>query len=107
MNHVNSFKDLFESIPDYWMNVLLMFLVKKDVDLLNECGFLKNDVSSFCLEFEEILLEQNEDYLNYVKNEEEAIIGKFLKKLECFTIFGIFNQWNKNNGTIIYCSAWR
>ena len=28
MNHVNIFKDWFESIPDYWKNVVLMFLIK-------------------------------------------------------------------------------
>ena len=39
MDHVNNFEDLFEPIPDYRKIVLIMFLVKKDVDLLNECGF--------------------------------------------------------------------
>ena len=34
MNNVNYFKDLFESIPDYKKIVLLMFLIKKDVNLL-------------------------------------------------------------------------
>ena len=39
MDNINYFKDLFESIPDYRKIVLLMFLIKKDNDLLHECGF--------------------------------------------------------------------
>ena len=42
-----------------------MFKCKNDVDLLNECGFLKNDVNQICLEFKKILLEQNEDYFDF------------------------------------------
>ena len=41
MDHVNLNKDLFESIPKYREIVLLMFLIKNDVNFLNECGFLK------------------------------------------------------------------
>ena len=32
------------------------------------------------LEFKNILLEQNEEYLDYIKNEEESILEKFLNK---------------------------
>ena len=32
---------MIESIPDYRKKVLLLFLIKNVVDLLNECGFLK------------------------------------------------------------------
>ena len=45
MNNVNYFTDLFESIPDYKKPVLLMFLIKNDVNFLNECGFLKGDIN--------------------------------------------------------------
>ena len=34
MNIVNYFKDLFESIPDHKKIVLLLFLIKNDVDML-------------------------------------------------------------------------
>ena len=34
---------MFQSIPDYRKKVLLMFLIENDVDLINECGYLKND----------------------------------------------------------------
>ena len=44
MNNVNYFTDLFESIPVYEKIVLLMFLIKNDVNFLYECGFLKGDI---------------------------------------------------------------
>ena len=36
MNNVNCFKDLFQSIPDYKKVVLLMFLIKNNVNFLYE-----------------------------------------------------------------------
>ena len=47
-----------------------MFLNKNDVDLLNECGFLKTDIKSLIKEFRNNLSEENEDYSQYIKNEE-------------------------------------
>ena len=79
MNNVNYFKDLFESIPDYRKIVLLMFLTKDDKNLLKEFGFSKNDIN-LSLEFKNILLEEYENYLDYIKNEEESVIEKFLNK---------------------------
>ena len=38
MDHVNYFKDLFESIPNCRKIVLKNFLNKNDNDLLTECG---------------------------------------------------------------------
>ena len=80
---VGWFKDLFESIPHYRKIVFLMFLIKNDVDLLTECGYLKNDNNRLWLEFKKILLEQNEDYLEYIRKEEETNIERiFRKKME-------------------------
>ena len=84
MNNINYFKDLFESIPDYKKIVLLMFLIKNDVNFLYECGFLKGDINFIYKEFENILLELNEEYLDHIKNQEEAIIEKILKKMISF-----------------------
>ena len=39
MDNSKYFKDLFNSIPDYRKIYLLMFLIKNDVNFLNECGF--------------------------------------------------------------------
>ena len=80
MNNVIYFTDLFESIPDYKKIVLLMFLIKNDVNLLNECGFLEDDIIFLYKEFKNILLELNEDYLDHIKNQEAAKIEKILDK---------------------------
>ena len=57
-----------------------MFLIKNDNDLLKECGFLKIDFNLFCKDCKTILIEQNEEYLDYIKNEEETVIERFLDK---------------------------
>ena len=80
MNNENYFKDIFESIPDYRKIVLLIFLIQNDKNLLKEIGFSKNDISRLSIEFKKILLEEFEDYLSYIKNEEESVIEKFLNK---------------------------
>ena len=80
MNNSNYFKDLFESIPDYRKIVLLIFLIQNEKNLLNEIGFSKNDINRLNLEFKNILLEEFEVYLSYIKNEEESIIERILNK---------------------------
>ena len=80
MDDVNYFKELFGSIPDYRKIVILLFLIKKDVDLLRGCGFLKKYIIRLSLEFKNILMEQNEDYLDHIENQEESVIEKVLKK---------------------------
>ena len=80
MDNINYFKELFESIPDYRKIVLLMFLIKDDKNLLKEVGFGKNDINLLSLEFKNILLEEYENYLDYIKNEEESVIENFLNK---------------------------
>ena len=60
--------------------VLLIFLIKNDSDLLNECGFLKNDINRLNLEIRNILMEQNEGYLEYAKKEEGSKIEKILNE---------------------------
>ena len=80
MDNVSYFKDLFESIPDYKTIVLLMFLIKNDVNFLYECGFLKGDINYLYKEFKNILLELNDEYLDHIKNQEESILQKFLNK---------------------------
>ena len=77
MDDVNYFKDLFESIPDYKKIVLLLFLIKNDVDFLNECGFLKGDINFPFNEFQKILFELNEEYLDHIKNQEKSIWKSF------------------------------
>ena len=71
---------MFESIPDYEKIVLIIFLLQNDKNLLKEIGFSKSDINRLNLEFKNILLEEYEDYLDYIKNEEESVIEKFLNK---------------------------
>ena len=80
MKNSNFFKDIFESIDDYKKIVLLIFLNQNDKNLLKEIGFSKNDISLLNLEFKNILVEGHEDYLSYIKNEEESIIERILDK---------------------------
>ena len=80
MNNIKYFNDMFESIPDYRNNNLLMFLMKNDVNLIYECGFLKGDIHYLYKKIKNILLELNQEYLDYIKNEEESIIEKILNK---------------------------
>ena len=53
---------MFESIPDYRKIVLLLCQNKNDGASINEYGFLKSDINRLCLEFKNILMEQNEEY---------------------------------------------
>ena len=80
MNNSNYFKDLFESIPDYRKIVLLIYLIQNGKNLLKEIGFSKNDINLLNLEFKNILLEEFENYLDYIKDQEESILEKFLNK---------------------------
>ena len=76
MDKENYFRELFESVPDYRKIVLIIFLIQNDNDLLKECGFLKSGINRLKKEFRIILLEQNEEHLEYIKNEEESINEK-------------------------------
>ena len=80
MNNVNYFIDMFESIPDYRKIILLIFLIQNDKKLLKEIGLSKHDPNLLNLEFKNILLEEFENYLDYIKNQEESILEKFLNK---------------------------
>ena len=71
---------MFESIPDYRKIVLLKFLFQKDKKVLLDILFSERDISLLMLEFKNILKEQHEEFLDYVKNEEESIIETFLNR---------------------------
>ena len=80
MNNSNHFKDMFESITDYRKIVLLIFSIQNDKNLLHEVGFSERDINRLNLKLKYILILQYEEYLDYVKNEEESVIEKFLNK---------------------------
>ena len=76
----NYFKDVLESISDYRKIILLIYFIQNDKNLLHEIGFTKNDINRLNLEFKNILIEQNEEYLDYIKDQEESRLEKFLNK---------------------------
>ena len=80
MEDINYFKDLLESIHDYRKIVLLIFLIQNDTNLLREVGFSKHDIIRLNFELKNVLLSQHEEYLAYIKNEEQSIIEKILNK---------------------------
>ena len=71
IDNVYYLKDLFESILDYRKTVLLIYLIEGDKDLLREIGFSARDINCLNLEFKNILIEQHEEYLDYITSEEE------------------------------------
>ena len=71
---------MFESIEDYRKIVLILFSILNDKNLLREIGFSERDINRSLLEFKDIILEQHENYMNYVKNEEEGIVKRLLNK---------------------------
>ena len=78
MDNINYFQDIIESIRDYRKIVILIFLIQNDKNLLKEIGFSKNDINRLSIGFKNILIEQHEEWLDYIKNEEESIIEKLL-----------------------------
>ena len=80
MNYGNYFKDIFKSTTDYRKIVLLIFLIQNDKNLLKEIGFSKHGINLLNLEFKNILIEEFENYLDYIKDQEESVLETFLNK---------------------------
>ena len=80
MNYENYFKDIFISITNHRKIVLLIFLIQNDKKSLTEIGFYKNDINLLNLSFKNLLLEEFENYLDYIKDQEESVLEKFLNK---------------------------
>ena len=47
-------------------------------NFLKEIGFNKNDINRLKLEFKNNLVEEYENYLDFVRDQEESILEKFL-----------------------------
>ena len=76
MDQINYLDGLFEPMSDYGKFVFLMFLIKKDDDLINDCGLLKNDVKRLYEEFKKVVNEQNDENLFNRRDEEESIFKR-------------------------------
>ena len=74
---------------------MLLFIIKKDDGLLNECCFLEDDIERLYDELNEILNKQNEKYLVYVKDQEESILEKIFKNENVLPSLGLLkpNEW--------------
>ena len=71
---------MLESIPDYRKIVLLIYLIQNDKNLLKEIGFSKKDINYLNFQFKNILIEEHENFLDYIKDQEESILERFLNK---------------------------
>ena len=80
MNYETYFEAMFESIPDYRKITILMLLIENDKNFLLEVDFSERDINRVNLEFRNILIEEHENYIDYVKNEEESLFEKILNK---------------------------
>ena len=80
MDHVFYFKEMFESFPDYKKILVITFFIQNDKNLLREIGFSKNVINRLNLEFKNFLIEQHEEYLHYVKDQEQSVLERFLNK---------------------------
>ena len=60
--------------------MLLVFLFQNDKNLLYEIGFSERDINHLNLEYKNILIDQHEESLDYVKNEKESILEKLSNK---------------------------
>ena len=81
MDNLNFFKDLLETKPDYKKIVILIYIIQNDKNSLREVGFSERDIIRSNLEFKFVITKQHEEYLVYVKMEEELFIEIFLNKL--------------------------
>ena len=60
--------------------VWLIYFGKYDKTLLREIGLSEGDINRLNLDFRNVLIEQHEEYLDYIKNEEESVVEKFLNE---------------------------
>ena len=77
---IKNFLKIYSNLFMIIKKVLLILLIQNDKNLLKEIGFSKNDIKLLNLEFKNILIEQNEDFLSYIKNQEESFIERILDK---------------------------
>ena len=76
MENLKYFEHLIESKRDYKKIVLSLFIFQNHEDLLREIGLNECDINRLNLQFKNVLKEHHEEYLDYVKNEEESVIER-------------------------------
>ena len=78
MDNSEYFKDIIESIHDYKIIVMLLFLIQNDKNLLKEVGFSKKN-NQLSVEFKKILFEEFDDYLSYIKKRRRIYYRKIFE----------------------------
>ena len=58
--------------------ILIIFSMENDKNLSKEKRFSKKDINVINLEFKNVLIEQKEEYLAFIKNQEKSIIERNL-----------------------------
>ena len=74
MEDISYFKDRLVSIQDLKKIVLLIFIIKKDYELLTEMGLSNDFISKVYKKCEKIFKLEMEDYESHMKNLEESVI---------------------------------
>ena len=74
MEDLNYFKDKLLSIRDFKKIVLLIFIIKRDDELLTEIGLSNDFITKLYKKCEKIFKSEMEDYESHIKNLEESLI---------------------------------
>ena len=74
MEDLNYFKDKLLSIRDFKKIVLLIFIIKRDDELLTEMGLSNDFITKLYKKCEKIFKLEMEDYDSHVKNLEESVL---------------------------------
>ena len=69
---------MFEKIQGYRKNVLLVYILQNNENLLREIGFSEHDIIRLKLEFKKILTELFEGYLDFDEDQEKSLIERVL-----------------------------
>ena len=73
---MNYFKDLLKSINDYAKIILLIFIIEKDCNVLNEAGLSDDFIDKFYKRCTKVLNQELDNYNDHIKNLEESILEK-------------------------------
>ena len=77
MDNLGFLKDMFESIPGYRNIVFLVFLIKNDVYLSCECGYLKWILIVFVWSFKNFYLNKIRNVWNVLKMKKNQLSRGF------------------------------
>ena len=68
MEDINYFKDMLESIPNYRKFILLTFIIKRDIVMLEEFGLSDNFIEKLYNDCKQIMISDMDQYYSHIKN---------------------------------------